>query len=62
MDDELNEYLYRLRQKVGREGQIIVIADACHSGGGSRAVDDEDEEEYDDEDGGEDEEDGEEAV
>ena len=44
VDDELNEYLYRLRQKVGREGQIIVIADACHSGGGSRAVDDEDEE------------------
>lgn len=43
VDDEINEYLYRLRQKVGRDGHIIVIADACHSDGGSRELDDEDE-------------------
>lgn len=46
VDDEINEYLYRLRQKIGREGRIIVIADACHSGGGSREADDEDGEEW----------------
>lgn len=43
VDDQINEYLYRLRQKVGREGRIVVIADACHSNGGTREVDDEDE-------------------
>lgn len=41
VDDELNKLLHRLRTKVGQQGKIIVIADACHSGGGSR-----DEEEY----------------
>ena len=43
VDDQINEYLYRLREKVGREGRIIVIADACHSGGGTRLADDDDE-------------------
>jgi hypothetical protein len=45
VDDELNEYLHRLRQRVGKKGKIIVVADACHSGGGTRAMDDDDEEE-----------------
>lgn len=42
-DDFLNEYLTRLRFKVGYGGKIVVIADACHSGSGSRGLgDDED--------------------
>lgn len=45
IDDQLNHYLHSLRQRVGVEGKIIVIADACHSGGGSRA-DEEGTEEY----------------
>ena len=44
IDDQLNHYLHSLRQRVGVEGKIIVIADACHSGGSSRADEDEDEE------------------
>jgi hypothetical protein len=36
LDDELNSYLYRIRNKVGVNGKIIVISDACHSGDGSR--------------------------
>lgn len=43
VDDEMNEYLHRLRQRVGKQGKIIVVADACHSGGGTRAMDDDDE-------------------
>ena len=36
VDDELNHYLMALRQKVGSQGKIIVVSDACHSGTGSR--------------------------
>lgn len=36
LDDQLNLYLHRLREKVGKGGKIVVIADACHSGSGSR--------------------------
>ena len=39
VDDELNALLHRLYAKVGAKGRIIVIADACHSGGGSRDED-----------------------
>jgi hypothetical protein len=39
-DDFLNEYLTKLRFKVGYGGKIIVIADACHSGSGSRGLGD----------------------
>ncbi len=42
-DDFLNDYLTRLRFKVGYGGKIIVIADACHSGSGSRGLFDEEE-------------------
>ena len=41
IDDQLNSYLHRLRQRVGKEGKIIVIADACHSGDITRADEDE---------------------
>lgn len=44
IDDQLNQYLHRIREKVGTTGKIIVVADACHSGGGSRA--EEEDEEY----------------
>lgn len=44
IDDELNEFLYNLRQKVGDDGKIIVVADACHSGGATRALHDDEEE------------------
>ena len=36
VDDQLNFFLHRLRQSVGDEGKIIVVADACHSGDGTR--------------------------
>lgn len=42
-DDFLNEYLTKLRFKVGYGGKIIVIADACHSGSGSRGLGDDEE-------------------
>lgn len=36
VDDEINALLHGIRQSVGPEGRILVIADACHSGGSSR--------------------------
>jgi hypothetical protein len=42
-DDFLNEYLTKLRFKIGYGGKIIVIADACHSGSGSRGLGDDEE-------------------
>lgn len=41
VDDQLNQYLHRLRERVGKEGKIVVVADACHSGSGSRSEEDE---------------------
>lgn len=41
IDDEISSYAQRLRNKIGRQGKIIVVSDACHSGGGARG-DDED--------------------
>lgn len=40
-DDQLNSYLHRLRQRIGKEGKIVVVADACHSGDITRADEDE---------------------
>jgi len=40
LDDELNGYLYRLRNKVGSGGDIIFFLDACHSGTATRGQDD----------------------
>lgn len=39
-DDYLNDYLTKLRFKVGYAGKIIIVADACHSGSGSRGLPD----------------------
>lgn len=40
IDDELNEWLNEIKSRIGKIGQLIVVLDACHSGGGSRAIDD----------------------
>lgn len=41
-DDELSELLTAMRNKVGEEGNIVVVVDACHSGDSTRGSDDED--------------------
>jgi len=41
VDDELFDFLNHLRTKVGDNGKIIVVSDACHSGSGSRGDEDE---------------------
>ena len=43
-DDELNIYLNKLRAIVGPEGYVLVVFDACHSGGSSRGDEFSDEE------------------
>ena len=43
LDDQLNGWLRQIRAKIGKEGKLTVVADACHSGGGSRAEEDDDE-------------------
>lgn len=35
-DDEIAQYLTRLRSKIGSEGVIAVVVDACHSGDSTR--------------------------
>ena len=40
-DDELNVYLNAIRKKIGANGKLLVVIDACHSGDGTRG-DDED--------------------
>ena len=35
-DDELGEWMRRLRRKAGAEGHVTVVLDACHSGTGNR--------------------------
>lgn len=35
-DDELAKYLTRIRQAVGKKGEIIIVLDACHSGDATR--------------------------
>ena len=39
IDDELNQWLTIIRERIGRSGKILVVLDACHSGGGSREED-----------------------
>ncbi|MGN0187293.1 MAG: caspase family protein [Paludibacteraceae bacterium] len=41
VDDQLNHYFHRIRERVGKEGKIVIVADACHSGSGSRGETDE---------------------
>lgn len=40
IDDELNEWLRKIRVSIGKTGSLIVVLDACHSGGGTREEDD----------------------
>lgn len=39
IDDQLNKYIKKLRQKIGSTGFLYVIIDACHAGTSSRAND-----------------------
>lgn len=39
-DDELGEWIDRLRRRAGREGQVFVLLDACHSGTANRYTSD----------------------
>ena len=39
LDDQLNGYVKRLREKIGNTGFLYVIIDACHAGTSSRAND-----------------------
>lgn len=36
IDDELNNMLGKLKQKIGQNGKILVVVDACHSGTSTR--------------------------
>lgn len=40
LDDELEVYFNDIRNKLGSEGQLVVVLDACHSGTASRGDDD----------------------
>lgn len=40
LDDELEVYFNDIRNKLGSDGQLLVILDACHSGTASRGDDD----------------------
>jgi len=35
-DDEISDITFRLREKIGTEGQLLLIMDSCHSGSGTR--------------------------
>jgi hypothetical protein len=39
-DDELGAFVLELRRKVGREGNVTLLIDACHSGTATRGSDD----------------------
>lgn len=39
LDDQLNVYVKRLREKIGTKGFLYVVIDACHAGTSSRAND-----------------------
>lgn len=39
IDDELNEWLTNLRNKIGKSGTLCIVLDACHSGDGTRYED-----------------------
>lgn len=36
IDDELNGYLSQIRRKIGKDGSLLVVIDACHSGDATR--------------------------
>ena len=39
LDDKLNEFVSKLRTKIGTKGMLYVVIDACHAGTSSRAND-----------------------
>lgn len=39
LDDQLNKYVKKLREKIGPSGFLYVVIDACHAGTSSRAND-----------------------
>ena len=41
IDDELNEYLREIRTKVGKNGFVYVVVDACHAGSSYRGDEEE---------------------
>lgn len=41
IDDELNEYLKEIRTKVGKNGFVYVVVDACHAGSSYRGDEEE---------------------
>lgn len=36
IDDQINAYLHRIRRKIGNQGKLIFVSDACHSGDNTR--------------------------
>lgn len=36
IDDQLDYYVSSMEQKIGKNGQVVVVLDACHSGSGTR--------------------------
>ena len=40
IDDQINQYIKRLREKMGNTGFLYVVIDACHAGTSSRGNDD----------------------
>lgn len=44
LDDELEKFLTTIRTKVGKEGFVYVVLDACHMGGASRGDEQEEDE------------------
>ena len=40
IDDQLNQYVKKLREKIGNTGFLYVVIDACHAGTSSRGNDD----------------------
>lgn len=38
LDDEINIFLTNIRNKIGNNGKILVVVDACHSGGSTRGT------------------------
>lgn len=43
-DDELNNYLMKIRKKIGSLGMVFVTLDACHSASGTRGDEEEEQE------------------
>lgn len=36
IDDEISAYMDRIRRRIGQEGKLLLVVDACHSGDSSR--------------------------